>query len=107
MRRHLTVAACVRGASRNIATLSLARVQEAHRFRPAKQRAQPLPQVAQAKAKLRSFHAQRCDGSLHLLRDLGDRRPILRMLLEAPQVSGGPFTTGLLLVVRTFQLVSS
>jgi len=40
MRRHLTVAACVRGASRNIATLSLARVQEAHRFRPAKQRAQ-------------------------------------------------------------------
>ena len=61
-----------------------------------------LPLMAQAKAKLRSFHAQRCDSSLHLLRDLGNRRPILRMLLEAPQVSGGPFTTGLLLLVERF-----
>jgi hypothetical protein len=66
-----------------------------------------LPLMAQAKTKLGSFHAQRCDGSLHLLRDFGNRRPILRMLLEAPQVSGGPFTTVLLLLVRTFQLVSS
>jgi hypothetical protein len=50
-----------------------------------------LPLVAEADSKLQGFLPQGSFRSLHLLCDLGDRRPGLRVLLQQLHISGGVF----------------